>query len=974
MTSKPLAGWERLEYDRTPIYLQPDRPDWFVPNRAADRLLQEWLKNGVPRPAEDVHGLLKRFGATAADPPYRSRSERLKLRGIKECWIHVTNRCNMQCSHCMFQSSPRPGDELTREQCDRVVREAYSLGCRIFFFTGGEPLLAKAFLKSVRDILKHPDTHVVVLSNLLQLARVQEIFRRLPAHRLHFQVSLDGLQASHDAIRGPGAFDRLMEDLDRLQTLGFPVTLSTTVTRQNVDDMPRIVEQAHGKQVRNLHFLWLFKKGNEQGDHFVDPERIFRGLISAQEQGEKLGVRIDNIESLRSQVFACPGTRYDLNNAGWQSLAVGPDGHVYPTPALVYSSGMRCGHIREGLAHVWQNSPVLGTIRDASLNDSDACSVRPYRYLTGGGDIDHSYIHSGRITGGDPYTGLYEQMVQWLIVREAHTNSGNSYPAIRLKMGDKLGECPAEGGSIFFTHSNCVLTLPGHDTHTQVNRYYSRAAETEVEEILNPVCYAEELVSHIPAHRRYRSYGCGSPVVEAAVQPGERLVDLGSGTGIECFVAAKLTGPDGLAIGLDMGAAMLGAAGRTKARVTRHLGYDNIRFAQAYLESLPLADNSVAVVISNCVVNLSPDKRRVFREIYRILKPGGRLVISDITYDEAIPLEIKYDEKLRGECIAGALSYPDLFGLLNDVGFSDGRVLKGYLYRTVKGHEFFSITYRAVKPFDGQPPAPYGFPDFRELMEEVRVEPSCACFTAPEEESLPAAAEPLILKRSGCMVCGAPLHYHATDETMTCHLCGQRQPANASCEKGHFVCDGCHRADAVNILKQVCRNGEERDAVRLMQVARVHPNFPVHGPEHHALVPAVILAALRNSGVPVSEEQIHDGIRRGQSVAGGACAFLGVCGAAIGVGIAFSVLSGANPYLAEKRQQVQQVTHEVLAEICALKAPRCCQRDAWLALKKAAVLLQEKMGIRLTTEHRIHCRQFSENRECIGKRCPLWPE
>jgi hypothetical protein len=159
----------------------------------------------------------------------------------------------------------------------------------------------------------------------------------------------------------------------------------------------------------------------------------------------------------------------------------------------------------------------------------------------------------------------------------------------------------------------------------------------------------------------------------------------------------------------------------------------------------------------------------------------------------------------------------------------------------------------------------------------------------------------------------------------------------------------------------------------LMQRIRSHPHFPVHGPEHHALVPAVILAALRNAGEEISKAQILTGIERGQTIAGGACAFLGACGAAMGVGIAFSVLTGANPYDGEKRQAIQQATGRVLSDIAAFNAPRCCQRDSWLALQAASGLLSEKFGKTLKVDQPIVCNQFSKNKECIHGRCPLWP-
>jgi hypothetical protein len=158
-----------------------------------------------------------------------------------------------------------------------------------------------------------------------------------------------------------------------------------------------------------------------------------------------------------------------------------------------------------------------------------------------------------------------------------------------------------------------------------------------------------------------------------------------------------------------------------------------------------------------------------------------------------------------------------------------------------------------------------------------------------------------------------------------------------------------------------------------MQHIRSHPSFPIHGPEHHSLVPAVILATLRNSGTPVTDEQILKAIERGKTIAGGACAFFGACGAAVGAGIAVSVLTGATPLDGEKRRFIQQATGSVLAEIAAYDAPRCCQRDSWLALRALSKLLAEEMGISLATAAPIACSQFAENKECIHESCPLWP-
>lgn len=970
------SQWTRIVFDDIPIYVQPDAPDWFVPNPPADSGLKALLPD-EPVP-DDLKTLVARLD-NPAEPAYADRSDQLSLQALKECWIHITNRCNMACRHCMFTSGPgKTGasggpDELTVDECFSVIDQALELGCRIFYFTGGEPLLHPGFHQALEHIFNHPGTHVVVLSNLTLIDSQKKKFAVYPGERLHFQVSLDGSRDTHDGLRGKKALDTLTKRLKTLSDLGFAATLAMTVMKSNLSEMTWVVDYAAAQNISSLHFLWLFKKGNAKKTEAASAREIFPHLIAAWEKAESAGVKIDNIEIIKSQVFSCPGTRYDLSNAGWESLAVGPDKQIYPTPALIYTPEMVCGLLEEGIENVWQNSPVLKTVRRASLNQSDAYLENSFRYIIGGGDIDHSLVHTGSLTGGDPYVELYNLTAHRLIAKEAEKYAPSGHPGFRLRMGEKLGECPTQGRNIFFTHSNCVLSLPGHDTRSQVNQFYTEAAVETKEDIRNPICYDEDLVGHIPEEMRYRSYGCGSPVMEAGLKPGETVVDLGSGTGIECFIAGKLAGPKGQVFGIDMGDAMLEAAEKARVKVTENLKYSNIEFKKSFLESLPLEDASVDLVISNCVINLSPDKRGVFSEIFRILKPGGRLVVSDITYNQQIPLLIKYNETLRGECIGGALNYHDLFGLLNDLGFTDSCALKGYHYRNVRGYDFYSLTYEARKPLENETVRRYDFPDFDGLMKAVESAPTCACFITPDTAPRTPSGQSFENHSSGCMVCGQPLVYLETDQKKPCYFCGQEFLANANCSSGHFVCDACHQTDAVAVLKQICRYSRETDASKLMQSIRSHPHFNIHGPEHHALVPAVILTALRNSTYEITQDQFDSAVQRGQTIAGGACAFMGACGAAIGAGIAFSVLTGATPYDGKKRQKAQKVTQTVLGIIGSYEAPRCCQRDSWLALNAIAEIIREELGKTLVVGP-IECGQYKQNKECIYQECPLWPK
>ncbi len=159
--------------------------------------------------------------------------------------------------------------------------------------------------------------------------------------------------------------------------------------------------------------------------------------------------------------------------------------------------------------------------------------------------------------------------------------------------------------------------------------------------------------------------GCGNPQAIAALKPGEVVLDLGSGAGFDCFLAARQVGDKGYVIGVDMTPEMVAQA-RTNARQG---GYDNVAFRLGEIEALPLGDARVDVIISNCVINLATDKSAVFREAFRVLKPGGRLAISDVVATAELPLELRLNLDLYAGCAAGALTIREMELLLAEAGF-----------------------------------------------------------------------------------------------------------------------------------------------------------------------------------------------------------------------------------------------------------------------------------------------------------------
>ena len=177
--------------------------------------------------------------------------------------------------------------------------------------------------------------------------------------------------------------------------------------------------------------------------------------------------------------------------------------------------------------------------------------------------------------------------------------------------------------------------------------------------------YSGEELAGLPETVTGASLGCGNPIIIAGLQPGEVVLDLGSGGGIDCFLAARLVGPEGRVIGLDMTPDMINLARRNAQKV----GVGNVDFRFGEMEDMPLAEGSVDVIISNCVINLSPDKDAVFEEAYRVLRPGGRMSISDIVVDGDLPQALRSRLDAWAGCIAGALDEDVYLGKIRAAGF-----------------------------------------------------------------------------------------------------------------------------------------------------------------------------------------------------------------------------------------------------------------------------------------------------------------
>jgi len=197
----------------------------------------------------------------------------------------------------------------------------------------------------------------------------------------------------------------------------------------------------------------------------------------------------------------------------------------------------------------------------------------------------------------------------------------------------------------------------------------SGCCQPTASQISTAIGYTKEQLESLPKGANL-GLGCGNPHLAARLKTGETVLDLGSGGGIDCFIAARQVGPHGQVIGIDMTPEMVALA----RKQAEEAGVDNVSFRLGEIEHLPVADSSVDVIMSNCVVNLSPDKRAVYREAFRVLKPGGRLAISDVVAYGPLPEELHANLQAWSMCAAGALPIDDLTATLKEVGFEQVKV------------------------------------------------------------------------------------------------------------------------------------------------------------------------------------------------------------------------------------------------------------------------------------------------------------
>ncbi len=228
--------------------------------------------------------------------------------------------------------------------------------------------------------------------------------------------------------------------------------------------------------------------------------------------------------------------------------------------------------------------------------------------------------------------------------------------------------------------------------------------------------------------------------------------------------------------------------------------------------------------------------------------------------------------------------------------------------------------------------------------------------------------------QSGCLICGADLRYTLTLDIATCAICGSDFESDARCSAGHFVCNVCHSGSANDWIANFCTHSTATDPVKLATTLMKSPTVKMHGPEHHFLVPAVMLTTYYNHTDAPAEKisQLRKARKRAENVLGGFCGFYGACGAGIGAGIFVSVLTGATPLSKRDWKLSHLITAESLGVIAEHGGPRCCKRDTFLALQTAVDFAADNFQVDLSIADPIECEFSDRNKECLECACPFY--
>ncbi|MBW2645565.1 MAG: arsenosugar biosynthesis radical SAM protein ArsS [Deltaproteobacteria bacterium] len=599
------------------------------------------------------HAGLKGIALMTATNSFEKRIESISDNGlwasdIETIQVNVGLRCNQQCTHCHVEASPHRTEMMEWPTMELVLDAAGNVECKLVDLTGGAPELNPHFRRFV-EALRKGGHRVQVRTNLTVLLEagmesMPEFFRD---QGVQLVASLPCYRRQNVcAQRGEGVYEKSVEAMRRLNTLGYGID----------SGLP-------------LHLVY-----NPIGP-VLPPEQSGLEADYRRELGRQFGITFTQLMTIANMPIGRFLKRLQREHQAQNYMRLLQESFNSQT-----LDGLMCRH---QISIRWD-----GTLYDCDFN------------LALGSSVDHGAPN--HIRSFDPSALATRRIV-----------TGNYCFGCTAGYGSSCGGALVSAD----TKSNqaCISVKDTTQKRESVKEYYGRILSGNRDLKTSACCSTESLPSH---HRKIlqeidgeilsKFYGCGSPI--PLELEGYAVLDLGCGTGRDVYLASRLVGPDGFVVGVDMTDEQLDVARRHVDTQTKRFGLPkpNVEFKKGYIEDLSeigIADNSVDVVVSNCVINLSPDKRSVFSEIFRVLKPGGELYFADIFSGRRIPDHLGADPVLSGECLAGALYVEDFRRLLREIGWMDYRVVSKRqvelkdpeVEARVGMIDFYSMTIRAFK-------------------------------------------------------------------------------------------------------------------------------------------------------------------------------------------------------------------------------------------------------------------------------------
>src|SRR3989337_1600070 len=329
---------------------------------------------------------------------YKGRENYLKASRLNEFWIHTNNSCNLECSHCLFESSPSGDAGMPAENIRNVMDESCRLGVFRFYFTGGEPFVRRDIFDLIKYATEEKGNELIVLTNATLFGNGKRAgLRGLDKNKVKLQVSLDGSTSEiNDPIRGRGTCGEITEGLKSASDLGFDTSLATVVTKENINDIPNLPPLAKKLGAKSIHLMWMHRRGraykkwsviSDQWSEYF--EKIVRGIREVKKVSDEVGIVFDNYESLKLRVNGRPGVKYDMASSCWDTLCLYSDGNLYPSASFGGCPSLRMGSpVNESLKSIWLDSKIARDFRGATVVKKSKLTKDPFRFITGGGDIE----------------------------------------------------------------------------------------------------------------------------------------------------------------------------------------------------------------------------------------------------------------------------------------------------------------------------------------------------------------------------------------------------------------------------------------------------------------------------------------------------------------------------------------------------------------------------------------------------------